>query len=47
LETLLDWHSKFPVTQYERDRNEMIAEQLQFNRNPFIDNQQWAASIWK
>lgn len=47
LETLLDWHSRFPVTQYERDRNEMIAEQLQFNRNPFIDHQPWAASIWK
>lgn len=42
LETLLDWHSRTPVTDHERHRNQAIFE-LQGNRNPFIDHPEWAA----
>ena len=36
LPRLLEWHKEFPVTDYERHRNETIQD-VQGNRNPFID----------
>lgn len=33
---LLEWHDRYPVTDYERHRNEVIQRE-QGNRNPFID----------
>lgn len=33
---LLKWHKEYPVTDYERHRNETI-QSVQGNRNPFID----------
>ena len=33
---LVSWHKEFPVTDYERHRNETIQDQ-QGNRNPYID----------
>ncbi len=42
---LLQWHSQDPVSQKEIDRNNLIYG-IQHNRNPFIDNPQWAAMIW-
>jgi deoxyribonuclease I len=33
---LLEWHQSFPATVYEKHRNSAI-EELQGNRNPFID----------
>ena len=34
--TLLKWHAQYPVTDYERHRNESIQD-VQGNRNPYID----------
>ncbi|MFJ7753748.1 endonuclease I family protein [Peribacillus muralis] len=36
LALLLEWHRLFPVTTYEKHRNQAIQE-IQGNRNPFID----------
>lgn len=42
---LLAWHLADPVDSYEQRRNNRIYE-LQKNRNPFIDNPQWAQAIY-
>ncbi len=43
LATLLAWHISDPVDEYEIHRNNLIANNYQGNRNPFIDYPQWAA----
>lgn len=45
LQQLLAWHHQDTVSNKEIDRNNAIY-QIQNNRNPFIDNPQWADSIW-
>lgn len=45
LAMLLEWHFSDPVSQKELDRNN-AAFDFQGNRNPFIDNPEWAATIW-
>ncbi len=42
---LLQWHIQDPVDSFESRRNNRIYEWQQ-NRNPFIDNPQWAQSIY-
>jgi len=42
---LLKWSHQDPVSQKEIDRNNAVYG-IQHNRNPFIDNPQWADSIW-
>ncbi|MGY4648547.1 endonuclease I family protein [Mycobacterium sp. URHB0021] len=44
LPILLAWHEAEPVGEWERHRNAAIAE-IQGNRNPLIDNPQWACRI--
>lgn len=44
LPILLAWHETEPVGEWERHRNAAIAE-TQGNRNPLIDNPQWASRI--
>lgn len=44
LATLLAWHRRHPVDEYERHRNAAIFEK-QGNRNPLIDHPEWAESI--
>ncbi|MEU9576145.1 endonuclease [Streptomyces chilikensis] len=44
LPSLLAWHEREPVTEYELHRNAAIAE-IQGNRNPFIDHPEWAAAV--
>jgi endonuclease I/V8-like Glu-specific endopeptidase len=44
LATLLNWHSRHPVDDYERHRNAAIYEK-QGNRNPLIDHPEWAERI--
>ncbi|HEX5563324.1 MAG TPA: endonuclease, partial [Sporosarcina sp.] len=46
LSVLLEWHEMDPVDAFEMNRNNTI-EQLQGNRNPFIDHPEWVKSIWK
>ena len=45
LSTLLQWNNDFPPTPNERRRNERVFE-AQRNRNPFIDNPEYANMIW-
>ncbi len=44
IETLLEWHAKFPLTEYEKHRNAAIYEK-QGNRNPLIDFPEWGDRI--
>ena len=41
LSTLLAWHQADPPDARERERNEVVYS-FQGNRNPFIDQPQWA-----
>jgi endonuclease I len=43
-ELLLSWHEDYPVSLYEKHRNAAIQE-LQGNRNPFIDYPNLAAAM--
>lgn len=42
LETLLEWNELDPVDEFEIHRNNLIYNNYQLNRNPFIDYPQWA-----
>ena len=44
LDQLLKWHKEYPVSDYERHRNDTI-EDVQGNRNPFIDFPQLAEKV--
>ncbi|MDD3389162.1 MAG: endonuclease [Bacilli bacterium] len=46
LETLLLWNELDPVDQYEVHRNNLIYNNYQLNRNPFIDHPEWAEIIY-
>jgi len=43
--TLVKWHYKFPVTPFELRRNDRVQE-LQGNRNPFIDREEFVKGLW-
>lgn len=45
ISVLLEWHKQDPVDELEKNRNEKIYL-IQGNRNPFIDNPEWATMIW-
>ena len=42
---LLEWNNSDPVDEIEQRRNEQVAK-YQGNRNPFIDNSEYANMIW-
>lgn len=44
IQTLVQWHQRFPVTRYEKHRNAAIHEK-QGNRNPLIDHPEWVSRI--
>lgn len=46
ISVLLEWHSEDPVDEREIRRNNLIFENYQGNRNPFIDYPEWAEMIW-
>jgi endonuclease I len=46
LTTLLAWNRKYPVTDWERNRNSQICQNYQHNRNPFIDNPDFADMVF-
>ena len=43
---LLRWNDEDPVSQKEIDRNNVIYNRYQHNRNPFIDHPEYAHMIW-
>lgn len=46
LSDLMQWHIDDPVDDWERNRNNIIYYDYQNNRNPFIDNPEYAQLIW-
>ena len=46
LNMLIDWHGADPVSQKEIDRNNIIYNDIQHNRNPFIDHPEFVNYIW-
>lgn len=46
LSTLLQWHQQDPVDDWERNRNDIIFNSYQGNRNPFIDHPEFVNYIW-
>ncbi|MXV37935.1 T9SS type A sorting domain-containing protein [Flavobacteriaceae bacterium Ap0902] len=42
----LEWNAEDPVSEFEIRRNNLIAQELQGNRNPFIDNPYIATKLW-
>lgn len=46
LSDLIQWHIDDPVDDWERNRNDIIHYNYQNNRNPFIDNPEYAQLIW-
>ena len=43
---LKEWHEADPPDAFEERRNDVIYEDIQNNRNPFIDNPDWVNDIW-
>ncbi|MYL50746.1 ribonuclease [Halobacillus litoralis] len=46
LSVLKQWHAQDPVDDFERNRNEVIFNDYQGNRNPFIDHPEYVEQIW-
>ena len=46
LSDLLSWHRMDPVDEYEIHRNNLVYNNYQHNRNPFIDFPEWVDFIW-
>nr|WP_273836023.1 endonuclease [Pseudalkalibacillus sedimenti] len=40
------WNEIDPVDSFEENRNNVIYDQYQHNRNPFIDHPEWVEAIW-
>ena len=39
------WHAQDPVDDNERNKNDIIQDQYQHNRNPFVDHPEWVDQI--
>jgi endonuclease I len=46
LSVLLQWNRSDPPSVFEKNRNQVIYDSWQGNRNPFIDHPEWATAIW-
>ena len=46
LSDLLQWHKLDPVDEFEIYRNDLIFNNYQHNRNPFIDFPDWVEVVW-
>ncbi len=46
LSVLLRWNAEDPPSAAELRRNDVVFEDYQGNRNPFIDHPEWADDIW-
>ena len=47
LNRLIEWHFAAPPDSFERRRNQVIYDQYQHNRNPFIDRPEYVWSVFK
>ncbi|MFE0136791.1 endonuclease I family protein [Streptomyces sp. NPDC059037] len=46
LSVLKQWSDEDPPDAFEKNRNDVIFDQFQHNRNPFIDHPEWVEAIW-
>ncbi|WP_407649673.1 endonuclease I family protein [Goodfellowiella coeruleoviolacea] len=46
LSVLLAWNAEDPPDAFEQRRNQVIYDDYQHNRNPFIDHPEWVNAIW-
>ncbi|MGW1707944.1 endonuclease I family protein [Streptomyces sp. NPDC002206] len=46
LSVLKQWSQEDPPDSFEERRNDVIYDQYQHNRNPFIDHPEWVEAIW-
>ena len=46
LDDLLAWHYEDPVDDFEIHRNNLIYNNYQYNRNPFVDHPEWVDMIY-
>ncbi|MFJ8960763.1 endonuclease [Lentzea sp. NPDC102401] len=46
LSVLKAWSAADPPDAFEKNRNQVIFDRYQHNRNPFIDHPEWVSSIW-
>jgi endonuclease I len=46
LSVLKEWSDEDPPDTSEERRNDVIYDQYQHNRNPFVDHPEWVESIW-
>lgn len=47
LSVLKEWSAGDPPDDFEKRRNQVIFDDIQHNRNPFIDHPEWVGEIWK
>jgi endonuclease I len=46
LSVLKAWNEQDPPSAFEERRNQLIYDNYQHNRNPFIDHPEWVEAIW-
>ena len=46
LSQLIAWHFQDPPDAFEMRRNDLIYQNWQGNRNPFVDHPEWVSDIW-
>lgn len=46
LDVLKQWNDEDPPDAFEERRNQVIYDDYQHNRNPFVDHPEWVESIW-
>src|SRR3954470_12479908 len=46
LSVLKEWSDEDPPSAFEENRNQVIYDTYQHNRNPFVDHPEWVDAIW-
>ncbi|MEU9597520.1 endonuclease [Streptomyces sp. NPDC048109] len=46
LSVLKAWNDEDPPDAFEERRNQVVYDEYQHNRNPFVDHPEWVESIW-
>ncbi|QES44621.1 ribonuclease [Streptomyces venezuelae] len=46
LSVLKKWSDEDPPDAFEKNRNQVIFDKFQHNRNPFIDHPEWVEEVW-